>query len=289
MVTDPKITHLRRRIERLEGVAGGSPLRLDDPASLLGSGLSLGDPEIDRRLPGGLAWGSHQIAGAGADPLAARAFTAFLMARWFELRPRATVLVVQEASALREGGGVYGPGLHALGVDPGRMVFVQAPDGAEVLRLLNEALRVRTPEVLIGDLWDGAALADLSVTRRFNLAAAKAHSLAFLTIPHLIATSAALTRWRIASAPGLAPKRRLGAPALNVELVRNRHGQTGRWTLEWSSHDRAFRSAGFGVRCGGDVASTPLAAPVASPALGRSSQAILQDAAVSFGAYRQAG
>ena len=31
-------------------------------------------------FPGGLAWGSHQIAGGAADPLAGRAFTAFLLA-----------------------------------------------------------------------------------------------------------------------------------------------------------------------------------------------------------------
>ena len=46
--------------------------------------------------------------------------------------------MVQEASALREGGDIYGLGLHALGVDPGRLIFVQARDGAEVLKLLNE-------------------------------------------------------------------------------------------------------------------------------------------------------
>ena len=82
------------------------------------------------------------------------------------------------------------------GVDPGRLVLVQAQSGAEVLRLVNDALRVRAPEVVVGDLWDDAALADLSVTRRFNLAAANARVLALLTTPDLSATSAALTRWQ---------------------------------------------------------------------------------------------
>ena len=118
-----------------------------------------------------------------------------------------------------------------------------------MLRLINEALWVRAPEIVVGDLWDGAPLADLSVTRRFNLAAASARVLALLTTPDLAATSAAFTRWQVASAPSLAAKRRLGAPALALDLVRNRHGPTGRWILEWSSHDRAFlRQTSFRAR-----------------------------------------
>ncbi len=189
---------------------------------------------------------------------------------------------------------MYGPGLHALGIDPGRLILVQVHDGAEVLRLLNEALRVRAPDVVVGDLWDDEALTDLSVTRRFNLAAAKARMLVFLTTPDLSATSAALTRWRVASAPSsvlsFAPRRRLGAPALNVELVRNRHGRTGRWILEWSSHDRSFRSADFGgVRRGEVFPATPLAASLGAPPVDRSGQAVERLAVLPFGAYRQAG
>ena len=294
MVIDPKITDLRRRIERLEATEGGHRIRLSEPAPTLRSGLSFGDQAIDDSLPGSLAWGSHQIAGGAGDPVAARAFTTFLLARWLAARPGATILLVQETSALREGGGVYGPGLHALGVDPGRLILVQAHDGAEVLRLLNEALRVRAPDVVVGDLWDDAPLADLSVTRRFNLAAAKARVLAFLTTPDLSATSAALTRWRVASAPSsvlsFAPRRRLGAPALNVELVRNRHGRTGRWILEWSSHDRAFKSADFySVRRDDAFPPTALAASLGSPSVDRSDQAVEPRAVLPFGPYRQAG
>jgi protein ImuA len=294
MVIDPKITDLRRSIERLEATEGGGRIRLSASAPALRSGLSFGDQAIDDGLPGGLAWGSHQIAGGAGDPVASRAFTTFLLARWLEMRPGATVLLVQETSALREGGGVYGPGLHALGIDPGRLILVQVHDGAEVLRLLNEALRVRAPDVVVGDLWDDEALTDLSVTRRFNLAAAKARMLVFLTTPDLSATSAALTRWRVASAPSsvlsFAPRRRLGAPALNVELVRNRHGRTGRWILEWSSHDRSFRSADFGgVRRGEVFPATPLAASLGAPPVDRSGQAVERLAVLPFGAYRQAG
>jgi protein ImuA len=282
MVAAPKIADLRRRI--------GQHADLSEPALSCRSGLSLGDPEVDAYIPGGLAWGSHQIAGSAGDPAAARVFTVLLLARQLATRPQTKALIVQEASALREGGAVYGPGLHALGVDPGRLILVQAKDGGEVLRLVNEALRTRAPEVVVGDLWDGAALADLSVTRRFNLAAMNARTLAFLTTPDLSATSAALTRWRVAAAPSSAVRRRLGAPALALDLVRNRHGPTGRWILEWSSHDRVFRSADADdARRRSAVAAKALAAPLGAPAIDRSGHALEPAAAVSFGAYRQAG
>jgi len=306
MPPDPKLAGLRRQIERLEASSAYRPYGVHEPRGAH-TGLSFGDPEIDGLFPdGGLAWGSHQIAGSAGDPAAARAFAAFLLARWFAGRPKAQALIVQEASALREGGGAYGPGLHALGLDPGRLILVQARDGTEVLRLINEALRVRAPEIVIGDLWDGAPLADLSVTRRFNLAAASARVMAVLTTPDLTATSAALTRWQVASAPSLAVRRRLGAPALALDLVRNRHGPTGRWILEWSSHDRAFSArplvpgAVFGRAADGLAdegaipARAPLVASLGAAPVDRSGAAggevaARQDAGSPFGAYRQAG
>jgi len=302
MPPDPKLAGLRRHIERLEASSAYRPHGVQEPRSAR-TGLSFGDPGIDDHFPdGGLAWGSHQIAGSARDPAAGRAFTAFLLARWFAIRPKAQALIVQEASALREGGGAYGPGLHALGLDPGRLILVQARDGAEVLRLINEALRVRAPEIVVGDLWDGAPLADLSATRRFNLAAASARVLALLTTPDLAATSAALTRWQVASAPSLAARRRLGAPALALDLVRNRHGPTGRWILEWSSHDRAFSARPLSDRAADNAGAdrvaiagrAPLAASVGAAPVDRSGAApdavaARKDVARPFGAYRQTG
>ena len=49
--------------------------------------------------------------------------------------------MVQEPGALSEGGGLYGPGLWALGLDPGRLVLVSARKGGEALRIADEAVR----------------------------------------------------------------------------------------------------------------------------------------------------
>jgi len=284
MVADAKLAGLRRRIERLEASA---PPRLGEGAQ---SALRLGHADVDQHFnAGGLGWGSHQLAGTAGDALAPRAFGLMLLARYLAERPSARALVVQEASALRESGGLYGPGLHALGLDPGRLVIVQTMDGAGALRAINDALRARTPDILLAELGDGAGLADLSVTRRFNLAARQARALVLLTTPDLSATSAALTRWRVAAAPSDGRKRRLGAPTLMLDLVRNRHGRTGQWILQWNSHDRAFQSvpapaSGIVLR-----PFPAVAAPVAAAAGDRPGDARAASASLASGPYRQAG
>jgi protein ImuA len=284
MVVDAKLAGLRRRIEGLEAAGPG---RLGEGAR---AALGLGHADVDQHFGvGGLLWGSHQLGGTVGDALSARTFGLMLLSRFLAAQPRARALVVQEASALRETGGLYGPGLHALGLDPGRLVIVQTADGAGALRAINDALRAKTSDILLAELGDGAGLADLSVTRRFNLAAQQARVLVLLTTPDLSATSAALTRWRVAAAPSDGRKRRLGAPTLMLDLVRNRHGRTGRWILQWNSHDRAFSSvpldrAGIVLRPGPAVA-----APVVSAAGDRPGDARAGAAGLAPGPYRQAG
>jgi len=288
MLIDARIAGLRRHIESLEtaGIRGLADGRDDEPKAA----LVLGQPDLDACFTaGGLAWGVHQFAASEGDPAISRALSFMLLARYLADHTAARDLIVQEASALRETGSVYGPGLHALGLDPGRLVFLQAPDGAAALRAINEALRARVPDILIADLCNGAALADLSVTRRFNLAAHKARALVLLTTPDLSSTSAALTRWRVASASSLGARRRLGAPTFSLELVRNRHGRTGRWILEWNSHDRIFQSL-RAAEAGPPILRIPaMAASLVAPAFDRSRQAGPSPAVLSPGDYRQAG
>ena len=248
---------LQRQIDRLERTrpVGGEPA----------AGLSSGHPGVDGCfLGGGLAPGTHQVSSAMGDPGAASAFAFLLLARALLQRPRNRALVVQEVSAFKEMGAFYGPGLHALGLDPGRLVFFVAPNGAEALRAVNDALALRAADILFLGLHRDAALADLSVTRRFNLAAERSGAWVFLTTPDLSATSAALTRWRVASAPSFGPSRFLGAPAFDLDLTRNRHGPLGRWRVAWSSHDLRFQPVLLHAGPDRIPIPSPLAASVAA-------------------------
>jgi protein ImuA len=236
--------------------------------------LRLEGPE---RFPAALVAGVHQIAGQGAgDAPAAAGFAGALMARTLALKPGARGLWVQAAEAVRETGGLYAPGLQALGLDPDRVGVVWPRTGVDALRVVDEALRSGAVAAVVAELCDERRL-DLSVTRRFNLSGRRTGALAFLVTRDLSGTSAALTRWDVAAEPSREPGRRLGRPTFRLRLSRNRLGPTGEWILEWDSHDRVFRTP------------APLSAPLARPALHRPGPPRGPEPGLPAGGYRQAG
>ena len=203
---------------------------------------TLGREPLDEALGGGLIPGSHQAAGEdAADGAAALGFAAAMMARALEAQPGARGLLVRSGEAAREDGVVHGPGLQALGLNPDRVGVVSVRTGAEALRVVDEALKSGAVAAVLAALWDEPRL-DLSVTRRFNLSAARHGSLAILATRDLEAASAALTRWRVRALPGRESRRRLGRPTFKLDLVRNRFGATGEWILEWNSDERRFQA-----------------------------------------------
>ena len=277
MTATTGLPELRRQIRRMEGRLGGE-LGEDDSGVPV---LSFGHAPLDERFePGGLTPGAHQAAGQGGAPFA---FVCTMLARLSVVRPAARVLLVQEAGALRETGGVYGPGLQALGLDPSILALVGVRTGAEALRAGDEAMKSGAAAAVVIELCDGEKLADLSLTRRFNLSAERSGAFLFLVTPTLEATSAALTRWRVASAPTVGRKRRLGAPAFDLTLTRNRLGPLGQWTLEWNGHERSFRPIDA------PDAAQALPAPVVPPPAHRPAAPQRAGAGGTAGAYRQTG
>lgn len=225
-------------------------------------GVRVGVEALDGAFDGGglPAGGSHEVTAAGVGEEAAAALFALGAAtRLLQRRPGRRGLFVQEAEAGAEGGLLYGPGLHALGIDPDRWVMVTARDGAGVLRVVDEASRSGAPAVVVGEFRKGAGRLDLKTTRRFNLAAARTGTMTLLLTPKAAGTSAALSRWRVGAAASRGPTRDLlGPPALDVTLTRNRHGRLGQWIVEWNPDERVFRLAEGGLA----VARAPVDRPV---------------------------
>jgi protein ImuA len=198
--------------------------------------LSLGVPEIHRHLPGpGLACGVlHEVSAASyGDEPAALAFLLALASLALQAKP-GLVIVVLSQWACAEWGRPYGHGLDRLGVDPSRLMLVEAHTDKEALWSLEEILRSRAqPAMVAGAL---ASRPDLTASRRLNLAAAA------LAIPLALAfhakargESAAATRWRIGTIP--ASRDRFGAllnPRWSVSLERCRQGRPGTWFVEWN-------------------------------------------------------
>ena len=253
-IADRLDDYLRRRIARIErdGVSA---------QTVTEAGLNLGRP-IDEHFIGGVfPAGVHQCAGARMEDGAARYLLALAA---FAARPRTgaevRLLVVQEDDAIREYGQLHGPGLEAFGVDVRQAAFVRTHSGTEALEVVDEALRAQAAPFLTLELRRGSALADTAVTRRLNLQARRSGAFVFLITPDLDGTSAAMTRWRAGAQTSQAARRRVGPPAVQLDLVRNRSGQTGGWVVEWSAQQRRFGS----IRRLADAAAeaTPRARPL---------------------------
>ncbi|MGJ3232572.1 MAG: hypothetical protein ACFE0P_12305 [Oceanicaulis sp.] len=161
--------------------------------------------------------------------------------RWLAGLPRDRLLVwVRAAGEARLDFGAPSPdGLNQAGIDPARLMRVDARPGADALWAMEEALKCGA--LVFGEA--GAAKGyDLTASRRLH-GAAKANGGQILVARAHDAdgTSAALTRWRIAAAPGApAPWRGagglwgLGSLKLTAVLERRRGGAPDRFELEWT-------------------------------------------------------
>ncbi len=243
------------------GQPAGGPSDLEALRRLcLGAGRSVASPAephplgtpLDAALGGGLARGVlHEAFCADAGGLgAALGFVAVLAAG-----VRGPVVWVRQDMAVHEAGRLYGAGCAELGIDPDRLLLVEAPDAAGVLRATEEALRHPAPALVIAEPWGTPRVLDLTATRRLALRAGERGALAVLLRPGgEPAPSVAATRWLVgpASSSSAVPHG-LGPPAFALELVRNRLGPTGCWTMEWDGDARRFKTR--------PPVATPLPAP----------------------------
>ena len=201
--------------------------------------LPFGLESIDRHLPArGLPLGAvHELQAAGPDieyGAAPALFAAGILAR-------------HGGPVVWIGGrrDVFGHGLLQAGLNPGRIIFVDA--GKTALLAMEEALR--HPDVT-GVVCELEGKLDLTASRRLQLAAEGSltegsPALGFLirrsrrfNDPALNMPSAATTRWRVATLPS--PPALAHAPEVQglhralwrLELLRCRGGEASSWTVE---------------------------------------------------------
>ena len=227
-----RIAALRRGMARLERASHGPSAH-----------LSLGADTLHAHLPGpGLPCGvlNEISAAAYADTAAACGFLFALMAAALSVRS-GPALFVAHRRCLADLGIPYGHGLVQLGLDPDRLLLIEARNDKDALWAIEEALRSPAYPAMVGG-WMEDGL-DLTTSRRLNLAAApQATPLALLRACPASGTTAAATRWRIASAPAACDQ--FGAfahPRWRVTLERCRNGRTGKWLIEWDHVAHRFR------------------------------------------------
>jgi len=209
--------------------------------------VALGHPGADASLKGGIARGTlHEIFPAAAgDEASATGFAAALCAR---VAARKRVLWLLPDFAALEHGEISALGLLELGLDPARFLLLRAPDAVSVLRAATDALTCRALGALIIEIPGAVKALDLSAGRRLVLAANETGVTAFLlrcsAEPE---PSAAETRWLIGAASANRNDENWGCPLYDAGLVRNRHGSTGQWLMEWNSDDGLFCAADSGA------------------------------------------
>ncbi|WP_448204081.1 ImuA family protein [Azospirillum sp. sgz302134] len=210
------LADLRARIQKIEGLGGDSARR-----------LPFGVPDLDSALPGGgLPLGClHEVA--AEDPGAGTAFAAGLLARLGSVAGP----VVWPVVWIVRGRDLHAAGLAAYGLTPDRLIAVRATRDADALWAMEEALRCKRLSAVLGET--GAL--DLTASRRLQLAAESSGVTGVLLQlgPRRSSASAAVTRWRVASAPSAPQEPGVGDPRWSVALERCRGGRPGAWLLEW--------------------------------------------------------
>ena len=231
------IRPLRLAFEKIVGS------RLVAVAEAAASRVSLGTPELDARLQGGLQTNAlHEFYAAGPDDAAAAAGFA-LMVAICAAGERRSVVWIREDRGARQAGGLYGTGLAELGFDPDTLILVQTADTRALLRAAADTVKCAQVGAVVVEPWGKAPLLDLTASRRLSMAAAASGVFTLmLRIEAVPVPSAAQTRWQVAAAPSTALAANApGHPAFDITLLRHRGGVAGfEARLEWNRDQASF-------------------------------------------------
>jgi protein ImuA len=204
--------------------------------------VALGHAGVDVTLQGGLLRGAlHEVfATETRQSASATGFAAGMVERLSNHRP---ILWVQHDFAEAEAGALSMNGFAELGLDPCRLVLVRVTNAETALKVTADALACDALGAVVCEVWGETKAFDLTASRRLTLAAQSSGvSCVMLCTSSQPAISTAETRWVVSAARSLSrPSWSVwGGPMLDAELVRNRHGQTGRWIMEWNCDERIF-------------------------------------------------
>jgi len=203
--------------------------------------VALGHGEIDCVLKGGLARAAiHEVFCEGRQGAAATGFVMGLAGRVSARRP---LLWVRQDFSEVEAGALSMSGLAELGLDPRRVVLVRAADVESALRTSADALACDALGAVVLELWGETRQFDLVASRKLTLAAQGSGVTGLmLRMAAQPLPSTAETRWmlRAAHSPPGSAWSVWGAPRFDAELLRNRHGQCGRWIMEWNCDECQF-------------------------------------------------
>jgi len=160
---------------------------------------------------------------------------------------RPAIFYLHLAADAQKQGMPYGPGLSCFGLDPARLVVVQAADMMEFLWAAEEIVACRAVACVIADVRGEPRLLNFTASRRLSLRAAGSKvSLFLLRYGHGRASSAGHLRWHLQpQRSGRLPfdDRAPGSARWNLQLEKGRiAGHQTQWVLEWTKNGFATLS-----------------------------------------------
>lgn len=220
--------------------------------------IPLGHIAADLCLKGGLERGVlHEVFAAIGHEAAATGFTVGLAAR---VAARKRLLWIRQDFSALEFGELSATGLLEFGIDPSRLLLLCVGDAADALRAANDALSCAALGAVVIEIPGTPKIFNLMASRRLTLACAQKAVTAFLLrFNAQPEASTAETRWLVRTGASPPQEENWGHPVFEAGLVRNRHGRTGQWVVEWSCDDGLFKEADRGA-----VVSAPCDRPVAA-------------------------
>jgi protein ImuA len=146
----------------------------------------------------------------------------------------------QDYSAL-EFGELSATGFLELGLDPSRILLLCTARADDAIKGASDALTCSALGAVVIEIPGEPKILDLVTSRRLTLAAAQSNVPAFLLrFGAKPQASTAETRWVIRARASSAEEEDWGQPVFETQLVRNRHGRTGHWVMEWNCDEGLF-------------------------------------------------
>lgn len=129
---------------------------------------------------------------------------------------------------------IYPPGLKHFGLEPDRIVFIDAPHPKEALWIIEEALKCEALTAVIGEVKE----LGFTDSRRLQLAVERSGVTCFIHryCPRSENAVACTTRWKISSLPSLTDDGLpgVGYSSWDIQLLKVRNGKPHAWQVSWS-------------------------------------------------------
>jgi protein ImuA len=128
---------------------------------------------------------------------------------------------------------IFPPALHAFGIDPHKVIFIDLRREKDIIWAVEEALKCTELSAVVGELKD----LSFTASRRLQLAVENSQTTGLLlrNNPRSINITSSVTRWQITSLPGLIMDELpgVGFPCWKVDLQKVRNGKPGTWDIAW--------------------------------------------------------